>query len=94
MYIGTAIINTRKSKGIKQKDLAKLIGISVTALGQIERNRTIPHKDNVDKICEVLNIPISYMILFNIPIEDIHELDRPAFQSMVSIIKNRYEKTN
>lgn len=87
MDIGTAIKFIRKEKGIGQRELSGLCGISVNALSQIETNTTFPKKSNISKICEALDIPVSYLLFFSISDDDIPEEKRIVFKSLNNAIK-------
>lgn len=88
MDIGTAIKILRKEKGLGQKQLAEMCGISVNALSQIEINATFPQKSTIKKICESLQIPVSYLLFFSISDEDIPDDKKVVFKSLNSAIKS------
>lgn len=88
MNIGSAIKTLRKQKGISQKELAEKCNISVNALCQIEVNNTFPQKSTIQKVCEVLEIPSSYLLFFSISDEDIPEEKRFVFNTLSSTIKD------
>lgn len=87
MDIGTSIKFIRKQRGLSQKDLASVCGISVNALCQIELNNTLPHKSTLQKISEYLNVPVSYILYFSISEEDVPEEKRKIFNTLSSAIK-------
>lgn len=88
MNLGTAIKTIRKQKGLGQKELAELCEISVNALSQIEINSSFPQKNTINRICEALNIPVSYLLLFSISEEDVPEDKKIVFNSLNNAIKN------
>ena len=88
MNIGSAIKTLRKQKGISQKDLAEKCEVSVNALCQIELNNTFPQKSTIQKVCEVLEIPTSYLLFFSISDEDVPEENRSFFNSLKPTINN------
>lgn len=88
MEIGTAIKIIRKEKKISQKKLAEVIGISTNALNQIENNFSFPQKNNIKKICDALEIPISYLLFFSITDDDIPEEKKVVFNSLNTTIRN------
>lgn len=49
------IQTARKAKGITQRDLAKRIGVTETAIKQFENSVNLPSYETVLKICEVLD---------------------------------------
>ncbi|NLD50685.1 MAG: helix-turn-helix transcriptional regulator [Clostridiaceae bacterium] len=54
----------RVEKGIKQSDLAKLLGISRQSLSDIEHRRIEPRRDLMLKIADALNEDVS-ILFFN-----------------------------
>lgn len=62
MGIGKRIRGERKRKAIKQKQLAKLSGISNTYLSDIENQRTIPSLVTYVKICRALGVDLNALI--------------------------------
>lgn len=88
MNIGTAIKKIRKEKGIGQREIAEKCNISVNALSQIETNATFPQKGTIQKISEVLNVPVSYILFLSISDEDIPESKREAFNYLNSAVKS------
>ncbi len=87
MDIGTAIKMLRKERKITQKLLAEECNISVNALCQIENNSSFPQKNTIRKICQVLNIPASYLLFFSISEDDIPEDKKSAFNYLNSALK-------
>lgn len=54
--IGIAIGKYRRERGLAQKELAKLIGITPTYMSQIEKGKKMPSYPLLGKICTALNI--------------------------------------
>ena len=88
MNLGTAIKTIRKQMGFSQRELAEKCNISVNALCQIEINNTFPQKSTINKICEVLEVPTSYLLFFSISDEDVPVENRNLFNSLKPTIKN------
>ena len=88
MNIGTAIKTLRKERGISQKELDENVGLSPNALSQIELNEAFPQRSNINKICEVLNIPVSYLLFFSISEDDIPEDKKTVFKSLNSAVRS------
>lgn len=88
MNIGTAIKLLRKEKGLSQKELAEKCDLSANALCQIETDQAFPQKGTIKKICDVLQIPTSYLLFFSISDEDIPAEKRPFF----NMIRGSVEK--
>lgn len=88
MNIGNAIKILRKRKGLGQKELAEKCDISINALSQIEINSTFPQKTTIKKICEALEIPVSYLLFFSITDEDVPESKKDLFNSLNEALSN------
>lgn len=63
MKVGRSIKICRRLRGLKQHELAKIIGISQNSISQIERGVTQPHKKTLEAICKALETSESQMIL-------------------------------
>lgn len=87
MNIGSAIKIIRKQKKISQKELSEKCNISINALCQIELNNSFPQKTTIHKICDVMNIPPSYLLFFSITDEDIPEEKRFVFNTLSKTIQ-------
>ena len=55
--LGQTIAATRRAKGLRQWQLAEMIGIRQTSLSRIEAGQIIPSMATLEKISTVLNIP-------------------------------------
>ncbi|SEA70148.1 DNA-binding transcriptional regulator, XRE-family HTH domain [Pseudobutyrivibrio sp. ACV-2] len=62
MSIGQKIKYHRKLKGLKQKDLAAILGISDKTISSWEIDRTEPSMDMINKMCELFKIDASVLI--------------------------------
>ena len=71
MNIGQAIVAIRKKKGIKQKELAKMMGVSTNALLSLEKGKSWPTMATINKITESLSVPQSYLMLYSIEDGDV-----------------------
>jgi transcriptional regulator with XRE-family HTH domain len=56
MQIGSRIKETRKSKGLTQKQMSELLGIPYSTYSNYENNNREPSIELVDKIAEVLGV--------------------------------------
>ena len=59
------IRNARKAAGMKQRELAKALGVSVAYISKIERGETPVNLQNLEKISRVLNAPIQELVQFD-----------------------------
>jgi Predicted transcriptional regulator with C-terminal CBS domains len=62
-FDGSIIKHFRKEKGISQKGLAKLAGISNSYLSDIEVGRTNPSLKTLLKIAKVLEVDINTFVI-------------------------------
>jgi transcriptional regulator with XRE-family HTH domain/tetratricopeptide (TPR) repeat protein len=53
---GTLLRKLRLNRGLTQEELAHSAGLSVRAFGDIERGRTVPHRDTVERLCTALGL--------------------------------------
>lgn len=77
----------RQRKNISQKELSSMCGISANALCSIESGNTFPSKSTITKICDALDIPASYLLLFSISENDIPENKRILYKTLCESIK-------
>lgn len=62
MNLGDNMMLLRKKKGLSQADLGKKIGTSGDVIGRYERGDIKPSIDVVEKIADVLEVSIDYLI--------------------------------
>lgn len=60
--IGERLIKLREQKNLKQKQVAKLIGISNTNLSRYEKNKRKPSKDTLVLLANFYNVHPSYIL--------------------------------
>ena len=53
----------RKELKLTQMEVAKLIGVERSAVAHYENGTSLPHAGNLQKICEMLQIPIERIFL-------------------------------
>ena len=82
MDIGSTITTIRKNRGLSQKDLAKHIGISANALCAIEKDKSFPSKDTINAICDVLHIPVGYLLFASLTDDDIPPQKLEVFKAL------------
>ena len=59
------IKEARKAAGMKQRELAKALGVSVAYISRMERGETPTNLQNLEKISEALNAPIQELVHFD-----------------------------
>ena len=58
---GSRLRKLRKNKGLTQKKLGSLVGVSGPMVTQWEGDIALPKKDNADRLCNVLNTTWEYL---------------------------------
>lgn len=53
---GERVKETRERKGLSQKDIARLLGVSDAFICQLEKGKKKTSADNLFKLCKVLGI--------------------------------------
>jgi len=59
------IKEVRKAAGMKQRELAEALGVSVAYISRMERGETPTNLQNLEKISEALNAPIEKLVHFD-----------------------------
>ncbi len=62
MNIGQNIKNARIKKGLSQQELGDLLGITQSAVGQLENNKTSPKIDTLNRVANALDVPLSILV--------------------------------
>lgn len=62
-YIGSEIKRIRRSKGLSQRDLSKIVDISVESIRRIENNYNNPRFDNLNDILNALGIDFEITLM-------------------------------
>ena len=82
MNIGDSIKQFRKKRGLSQKDLAKMVGISPNALCSIEKNYSFPSRNTVKAICKALDISAALLLFASITDEDVPKEKMQVFKAL------------
>ena len=89
MGFGKKILEVRKSKGISQADLAKLIGTQAPVIGRYEREEAKPSIEVATKIANVLEVSLDFLV-GNTELK----LDKIALKRIEDISKMEDEEKN
>lgn len=60
--IGSFIAAKRKEKGMTQKDLAELLGVTDRAVSKWERAKSFPDVQILKPLCEALSVSVSELL--------------------------------
>ena len=81
MNIGSAIRQIRKDRlGLTQEQFAEKIGISCVYVGRIESGKSKPSIALMERMSEILEIPIVILLFFSLSQSDIVPEKRAAFR--------------
>lgn len=93
MDIGQAIKTLRMKQQMTQAELAERVDMSINAVSQIERGKTVPPKATVERLCRAFGVPVSYMLLATIEEQDIPEEKRVLYRALVEPLRNELLET-
>lgn len=60
----------------------------MNVLSQIELNSSFPQNATINKICDALEIPVSYLLFFSLDEQDVPQDKRSTFNVLNGAIKN------
>lgn len=63
--IGSRIVESREAKGLNQKQLAKLVGVSSAVMSHWELDENKPNAEKIVLLCKALDISASYLLDFH-----------------------------
>ena len=92
MNIGEAIKEMRTDRGLSQKELAEMSGISQNALCNVEKGYSFPSKDTIKAICFAIDVPVSWLLFASITEEDVPEENREIFNALREPMVKLFEK--
>lgn len=87
MNIGNTIRSLRKKRGITQKELSKLCGISQTYISQIENDARNPTLNTLDIIGKSLKVPHEIIAFLSLDSESVAPNKREIFNKVFPSIK-------
>lgn len=82
MEIGKVIKLLIKKRGMKQQDVAKLIGKSPTSLSQIISGTYKPQPETLNELSRVLNVPTAVIHFLSISEDDIPKENLPLYRNL------------
>ncbi|MBY5229323.1 hypothetical protein ABH61_10840 [Bacillus paranthracis] len=88
---GNRVKELRMEKKLTQQDLADKIGVSKSALSQIENNKTTPSRDTVSALSRVLEVTSDYIL----GLSEYRELDQEESSEIrkeMNVLTNKIEK--
>lgn len=88
MELGRIISLLIKKRNLTQVQVAEKIGKSTTALSQIIKGSYNPNPDTLNKICDVLEIPLPILYFLTISEDDIPEDKVELYKLLAPTIKD------
>lgn len=88
MNIGQGIRTLRKNKLMNQENFASSLGITQSYLSLIEKGHRKPSLEVLQKMSDILNIPLSVLFWFGIEREDVEEKKKYAYDILKPTIDN------
>ncbi|MDX2362393.1 MAG: helix-turn-helix transcriptional regulator [Crocinitomicaceae bacterium] len=88
MNVGPTIKRLRKEKGLNQTAFSLAVGITQTALSQIETGLRKPQKSTVEKICRELDIAEPLLVILSLEDSDIPEDKKKMFEMLYPTVKD------
>lgn len=90
------ITHARIDKGLKQAELAKLCGISPSAVSQWEAGEKTPRRENLEKMASVLGVTVEYLMgKENDPAQiDMDRVDMALLKELQDLTPTERQKTH
>lgn len=79
MNIGEVIVDLRKQKGLKQKELAKGLKISAAYLSQVEHNEQKPSVALIANIANYFDLPITALFFRALEIDKLESKEQRKY---------------
>ena len=90
MNLGELIAEIRKSRKMKQKDLALQSGIPVTTLSKIENNDRQLGMKHLAKLSEGLGIPYQILLLRSLSKDEVSAEKRQIYDEIIELVNNNF----
>ncbi|WP_312047519.1 helix-turn-helix domain-containing protein [Anaerotignum sp.] len=90
--LGEKLKEIRVKRGFTQKDLAEKTGLATITIQGYEANKFKPKLETLEKIAEILSIPISYFFISDMKPDEQNNVDRPSYtgtDSMRAFIESK-----
>jgi transcriptional regulator with XRE-family HTH domain len=82
MDFGRSLRLCRASRGLSQRELAGMSGISVSYLSLLEKNLRDPALSVVEKIASALNVPVSILLFLGTDSGEIRQISPQAHDAI------------
>lgn len=92
MNVGQAIKALRRKRNMTQGELASRVGMSVNAVSSWELGKSFPPNGSIKLVCDALNIPVSYLMLFTVEEKDVPGDKRAIYNVFFQPLKDELLK--
>lgn len=79
MNIGEVIVNLRKQRGVKQKELANSLGITATYLSLVETNQSKASITLLSNIASYFDLPLNALLFKSLEIDKIKDSEKKKY---------------
>lgn len=90
MSLGKLITEIRKSKKMKQKDLALQSNIPVTTLSKIENDDRRLGMKHLAKLSEALGVPYQILLLRSLDKNEVSVEKREVYDEIIELVNNNF----
>lgn len=86
--MGSKIESLRKAKGLTQRELGQLLGVSASTIGMYEQDRRTPRGQTLSKLAKQLNVSVDFLVN-----EDMEAVDTTVTPKKFQLFIERCEGT-
>lgn len=87
MRIGRTIKLLRTAAGLKQKEIAKNLGVSPNYLSSVENNKRKPSLSLLESLSDELNVPLSFLFLESMDeFKNFPQQERKKYQKLKNLL--------
>lgn len=94
MDLGQAIKILRQKQGLTQGQLAERCGMNDQTISDWETGKKWPPKGSLERVCEALGTPTSYLLISSIEENDIPEEKRVLYRALLEPLRNELLEKN
>lgn len=94
MDISAQLKKMRRDRGMTQQDIADEVGVTKVAVGRWESNKSIPRRENMDKLSRLFGVSIAELLGEEPPAEDLPFGSMPITGESNTIPMRRMGKTH
>lgn len=89
--LGKRVKDLRKAKKITQEQLAKQVGLTTSAIGRMEINKSMPSIEVFAQLCDILEVSADQLLFGKEPITHITQEDATPYNTKDEYLKKYME---